>query len=169
MVTSDSVEVTINPSPAVPTITHIGADIYESSAANGNQWYIDGIIVQGDTNQTFDASFYVNRDVYTIVTNAFGCSAKSNEETITGISEVELLQELSIFPNPAKDVLTVKSAQTIAGSTLTISTVAGQVMQTVKIQPNSQITIPVSHLAAGVYILQLHTTKGNATQKLIIE
>jgi len=47
--------------------------IFTSSATEGNQWFVDGTILTGDTNQTYVAN---QSGLYSVtVTNSYGCSA----------------------------------------------------------------------------------------------
>ncbi len=71
---STATSVTVNALPATPTITRNGAQL-TSSAASGNQWFLNGSIISGATGATFTATQNGNYSV--TVTNASGCSATS--------------------------------------------------------------------------------------------
>lgn len=81
--------VTINALPTTPTIRAAiatsfctgGSVVLSSNATTGNQWYKDGAIITGSTNQTYTANA---AGVYTVtVSNASGCNAVSTGVTVT--------------------------------------------------------------------------------------
>jgi hypothetical protein len=81
--------VTVNPSPATPTITPGGPTTFceggsvtlASSSASGNQWYLNGNPVGGATSQTYVATASGN---YTDVVTTSGCpSSTSAAITVT--------------------------------------------------------------------------------------
>ena len=85
--TSDGTTVKVNSTPAKPTVTSGsttfcsgGSVVLSSSAATGNQWYKDGVKIDGATDQTYTAT---TSGVYTvIVTNGSGCSSTSDGTTV---------------------------------------------------------------------------------------
>jgi hypothetical protein len=81
--------VTVNPTPATPTISAGGPTTFcpggsvtlTSSSATGNQWYKDGNPIGSATNQTYSATASGN---YTVVVTQNGCaSAASSATTVT--------------------------------------------------------------------------------------
>jgi hypothetical protein len=81
--------VTVNPTPPTPTITPGGPTTFcaggsvtlNSSSASGNQWYLNGNPIGGETNQAYVANASGN---YTVVVTALGCpSAPSAATTVT--------------------------------------------------------------------------------------
>ena len=81
--------VTVNPTPATPTITAGGATTFcaggnvtlNSSSATGNQWYLGGNPIGGATSQAYSATAAGS---YTVVVTASGCpSAASTATTVT--------------------------------------------------------------------------------------
>ena len=83
-----TVDVTVNPSPSVPTISGSpttfcsgGSVTLTSSAGNGNQWLLEGAPISGAVNQTYTVT--TGGDYSVVVTNTFGCSATSSTTTVT--------------------------------------------------------------------------------------
>ena len=80
--------ITVNPLPAVPTITTTspvvcagGSVTLTSSEGSGNQWYENGSIITGQTGTTYDATA---AGTYTVqVTSAAGCTAVSAQTSLT--------------------------------------------------------------------------------------
>jgi hypothetical protein len=81
--------VTVNPNPAIPTITANGATTFcaggsvtlISSSANGNQWYLNGSPIGGANNQTYIATR--SGDYAVIATTSDCASAASATATVT--------------------------------------------------------------------------------------
>lgn len=77
--------------------------------------------------------------------------------------EDNLASQISIFPNPAKDVLNVNVRGGIEVQNVVLYDILGK-QQNVQIN-NGQINI--SNLTSGVYILNLVTNSGTLTQKIV--
>lgn len=75
------------------------------------------------------------------------------------------LSQISIFPNPASDVLTLRVPSTVEITGTTLYDVLGK--KTNVSIANGQIN--VSDLARGVYILNIETNVGSLTEKVVIE
>jgi hypothetical protein len=82
--------------PPIPTITQNG-DVLTSSASTGNQWYFDGILLPGDTNQTL--SFSENGEYMVEVTGNNGCTSSNSFYNIIG--------NFTVAPNPSHGVFTL--------------------------------------------------------------
>ncbi len=87
--TSTNTTVTVNPTPATPTINaggpttfcQGGSVVLTSSSATNNQWNLDSSPIGGETNQAITV---ITSGNYTVtVTNAFNCSATSVITTVT--------------------------------------------------------------------------------------
>jgi hypothetical protein len=91
--------VTVNPIPPTPAISQNG-NVLSSIAPTGNQWYLNGTIVPGATNQTLNV---VDNGAYFVIVTLNGCiSDTSNLITYTsGIRESNSVYNISIYPNPS--------------------------------------------------------------------
>jgi len=82
--TSAVTTVTVNPIPPQPTITPNGSVIacdsgtLTSSSATGNQWYYQGNLLSGETNQTLNVD---NDGDYTVIVTLNGCSSPVSAAT----------------------------------------------------------------------------------------
>jgi hypothetical protein len=105
---SAGITVTVKSLPAVPAITATG-NVLTSSAATGNQWYVNGNIITGATGQTYTATA---SGTYAVEVTLNGCSRSSLPftHTITGIvSPAAWNGEVVVYPNPASKSLFVKN------------------------------------------------------------
>ncbi len=86
-----------------------------------------------------------------------------NKNANVGVNSLEL-NDVSVFPNPTKKEFTL---QTPENGSLVIYDLMGKIV--LKKQVTSTQKIEVSHLAKGLYNLQVSTAKGNVLKKLAIE
>jgi hypothetical protein len=70
---------------------------------------------------------------------------------------------VAIYPNPTNDVIVVTAP---IGSSINLLNINGQVIKT-PLAEGSETTLNVSDLSAGVYLVQVQTAEGIATQKVI--
>ncbi|MES2630287.1 MAG: T9SS type A sorting domain-containing protein [Bacteroidota bacterium] len=84
--------------------------------------------------------------------------------TSVGIEDQSpVAQGFSVYPNPAKDVVTVALPSAVTG-TIEIFNLTGQLVRSAMITPNQPTSVPVSDLAPGIYMLKA----GDQSRKLII-
>jgi hypothetical protein len=108
--------VTVNPTPATPTITPGGPTTFctggsvtlTSSSASGNQWYQDGNPIGGATGQQYVATASAN---YTVIVTATGCSSAPSAAT-----------SVTVNPIPATPTITPGGPTTFcAGGSVTLT------------------------------------------------
>lgn len=162
--------VTVHPNPATPTIS-INGNILTSSSTTGNQWYFNGNIISGATQQNYTAQ--QNGNYYVVVTNANNCSAQSNSISITsvGISDLEKVGVLSIYPNPTTTLLNIQFSDNQQDVQLEIYDISGRVhieKRVLTISQNSIETLNLENLASGVYTLRVLTNENLATFRIIV-
>lgn len=81
-----------------------------------------------------------------------------------GIAEVNSLQLVNAYPNPAKDVIHVSGLDNIRGEkTITLSTVTGAVIARNTYANGTAVSIPVSTLPSGLYLLHVATEEGTVS------
>jgi hypothetical protein len=100
---TDSVTVTVNPVPAKPTISEAGDSLVSSSSA-GNQWYKDGTILPGATNQ-----FYVPTTTgsFQVTVTIGGCTSPISEPYLVAGNVEKQDYSISIYPNPSRGVFKI--------------------------------------------------------------
>jgi hypothetical protein len=103
-----------------------------------------------------------------IIIDANGCS--SNEVFIldlsTGISNLSTNESVVLYPNPAKDVITFEG-KNLVGTTLTLTTINGQVVLTKKLTSTKE-TLTISSLSPGVYFYELNNETIQQKGKLMV-
>jgi hypothetical protein len=82
----------------------------------------------------------------------------------TSVNDIELNNSVDIFPNPTYNSCTIKSESEI--STYQVVSVSGRHIYEQRVKADT-ISVDISDLAEGVYILRLTTAKGLVTKRII--
>jgi hypothetical protein len=129
-----------------PIISYVNDTLY-SSMNTGNQWYLDGILIDNAVGNSLVPS--QNGDYTVVYTDQYGCEAESTVYTLTnlGIEEQEDLFEL--YPNPANQELYVvrNTQQTVV---YTILDITGKEVQKGLITSQMHIIL-LTELESGIY------------------
>lgn len=176
-----------------------GADCLMSNSTNGLVWnrhaIADPVIVtqggvyvgwiQNDDKVVLAAedTFIISRRTYEILNNAwapyrglegtdFYIRILTDKTTSTAVNTGNEVSQLSVFPNPNAGNFTVNAAFTNrADAIIKVSDLTGRKVYFESLSDISEINrnLNLSHLAKGVYVLEVISTKGKATEKVIIE
>lgn len=84
----------------------------------------------------------------------------------TGVNE-NLLSNLSVFPNPANDVVNVTNAENILVNGITVTDLNGRTVKSSKFDGVANASINISDLASGVYMMTVSSDKGSMTKKIV--
>ena len=94
-------------------------------------------------------------------------------ETLTGVADVPNKTDISIYPNPANNVVNLKLSNTAIDKNITINIIntLGQIVKTQTATAQSTMQVSVSDLAPGTYLMYIKETNGSLwrVQKLIKE
>jgi hypothetical protein len=83
-----------------------------------------------------------------------------------GVNE-NLLASLSVFPNPATDVINVTNAENILVNGITVTDLNGRTVKTAKFDGVANASISISDLASGIYMMTVSSDKGSMTKKIV--
>lgn len=76
----------------------------------------------------------------------------------------------SMFPNPAKDMVSIKNAPNVALSKIELFDITGKLLMTELTEAAPENSFDISALAKGMYVVAIETQSGNKYQsKLIVE
>ena len=118
-------------------------------------WFKDGLELYGEKNRTLKnltAGTY-----YLIVTNSFGCSNKSIEIEVQGLSVSENKNVFKIYPNPVRKILNIETTQVFKGFDLRLYDNLGREKNAKIINTEGRtIQIDVSELEIGIYNLMIN-------------
>ncbi len=85
----------------------------------------------------------------------------------TSITNINKEADVTIYPNPANDVLYFTDKSGVANNTVSIMDVSGKVVTTVKNVSNASFSL--TNLSAGVYFVRVQSERGTTTTKFIKE
>lgn len=134
-----------------PAITHNGNTLSTGTQVS-YQWNKDGQSISGATSQSYTLTD--RNATYTVtVTDSNGCAATSDGyNPSTSITAVQK-EDISIYPNPAKDVLYINAP---AATKVAIYSMDGKTL----LQQDNTGSIDLKPLAAGVYTVKVTNTEG---------
>lgn len=162
---TESVTITVNPSPSTPVITQNG-DVLSVSLQSGEMatWFFEGVEIGEGASITITETG--NYEV--VVTNVDGCSSSvtGNYSTTSGIGEEEV-NNLNLFPNPTTGNVSILSS--LAIQNVIVLDNQGRIVEDVKVNNKNEVKLNLRHLAAGSYHVQIKTGAEVMVNKLIIK
>jgi len=89
---------------------------------------------------------------------------------VLAVQENEIFTKLVLFPNPAKTAATVRFGTNLTNVTAKVHNILGQAVQNVKVAVTAtNLTLNVSSLASGLYIVTITSNEGIVKRRLVIE
>lgn len=150
--------------PAAITID--GGNTLTSNYESGNQWYLDGELMDGVTGKSIEAS---KSGVYTVVVNTGTCTTTSEgrEMLILGTEGDDAL--VRIYPNPAPDKVHVEVRGKADAAVQLISTTGLQLRST-QLSGNDDLktaTFDITSLPDGMYLVRVNVGAKTYTKKIL--
>lgn len=165
----DNVVVTVNPLPTPPVIALDSVFIY-SNYPTGNQWYLNGNPILGETNDTVNYAEVGQNGGYTVLyTDANGCSAFSSASNVVIIFDVGVEEEsplsVKIYPNPSSGLINLDLIE--GADQLMVTSLSGEVIWFENNLNSGINTLDLSDLADGTYLVRIVIGERIITKKLI--
>ncbi|MEO5599409.1 MAG: T9SS type A sorting domain-containing protein, partial [Cyclobacteriaceae bacterium] len=99
--------------------------VLRSSYAQNNQWYFNDIAISGATNQEIVPD---KSGSYTVKVNISGCTTSAQYEfSVTSIEEENLLNLISVYPNPVENRVSVELRNTAPAAARIINSVGATI------------------------------------------
>lgn len=138
-------------------------DEYHWEVVDNDKW----VVVPDGTKCTLYVTSAGNYDLKVSAWNRCDTTFKTLRITSVffGVDENSMI-EASLFPNPTKNTITVKS-EMITG--IKITGLLGQMEKVAEYDSEEQVVLDVSDLPAGMHIVFVETKKGNAYKQIIVE
>ena len=166
---TDTLNIESVPNPTRPTITKISGNELMSSAANSYQWYLNGLMLSGETAQNLIAMNDGSYNVEIRDTNL--CGAISDTISIVlAVNENYLSTQLIFTPNPSQDgqfTLLCEPCGNDLKFHLEISDLQGKQILSTNLFSND--TFSLSEHKSGFYFYRLRNENGTfSTGKLAL-
>jgi hypothetical protein len=88
------------------------------------------------------------------------------------VSLSDVIKHWSLYPNPAKNITALYALNNYKSAAISVSDLNGKIIYRKmmnNVTANQQISIPLSQLSKGIYVIKIVTELGIDTQKLIVE
>jgi PKD repeat protein len=163
-VTSNTITLTVTPTPAKPTITQVVGTL-QSSSANGNQWLLNGSPIPNATAANFRPLVNGSYQVQVTINGCAGPISDAVNMTIEGVN--------NLYPVPTSGQVTFDffAPEGSSGFSITVYNSAGQLIhqENGSSQPGlNRLSYNWSKLASGVYNLRLQAGTVKYTKRLVI-
>jgi hypothetical protein len=134
------------------------------------------IAVDGSGNSYIVGYFYSPSLLFgsTTLTNADNVANNTSDGFLaklsanTGINELSEISNISVFPNPANDIITIENTAFTKDETISIYDIQGQLLlQQTMLQAKTNIDI--SAFSKGIYFVKVKTANGMDVKKIVKE
>jgi hypothetical protein len=167
---SPALNLTVVVTPQTPVITGVGATL-TSDAPLGNQWYFEGTLIPGATDQTYIAT---QVGFYWDVVTLNGCSSvASNQIQVTEIG-INTLQGTGIsvypVPNDGKFTLSITSAskESLTLSVLNNLGVEIYLQKDVTVTGTVEKVIDLRPVPPGIYSVIIRNSENQVIRKIVV-
>lgn len=157
--------VTVVPLPTTPTFLPSGNLLTCFLTGFNLQWYLNGSPIPGATGTTYTITQTGNYSV--VATNSFGCQSSSISIPVTyvGVDEFDALNHVSVYPNPASDIVTIDNTAGLINYNYYITDNIGKVVMAGVIK-DQKTNLDIQVLESGLYFITLDGA-GKKSFKLI--
>lgn len=163
--TPSSYTITINPTP---TITQNGT-VLTSDAANSYQWYRNGQLIAGATNQTYNAQIPGD---YCVIVDGGGCPSNTIGVGTAGVDQLEANSYFNLYPNPNNGNFFVSFSTPEKGTyKLKMINAIGELVYIETLTDFQGVLskqINIDGLAKGIYLFSLSNSANEVTRKVIV-
>lgn len=161
-ISSNTATVFVTSTLIIPVITQEGNQL-QSSIATNNQWYLDGTLLPGETNQFIDINA---SGTYSVSSVAGACSANSATYQIISNKDSKRSASINIFPNPSQGYFRIQTIGLNKSIELEVLNLLGQtILKNVEFEKS--FNLDLSELSNGIYIVSLSSDTYQSSHKLI--
>ncbi|PZF70990.1 Ig-like domain-containing protein [Taibaiella soli] len=141
--------ISVNALPT-PTITQNQATLSTTTAYSAYQWYFNNTPINGAVGMNYTATQLGN--YYVVVTDANGCSNKSNTINVTTLDVKQIAAgntTIHIYPNPTSDLVNIEAPVSV---NVVVRDLSGKQLKDVK----NVKQVNMGDLADGVYMMAIY-------------
>jgi hypothetical protein len=149
--------------PNAPTITANGT-VLQASGGSAYQWYVDGVLIPGATQMTYNAT--VNGNYQAQVVEAGGCRSPLSEGIliqVNNVNEEAWASLVQVYPNPANETVNILAPG--IQSFVEIIDSQGRIVHS----QQGNIQVSTASWASGVYGVRVQSENGTVTRRLIVQ
>lgn len=90
-------------------------------------------------------------------------------ENLLGVNDIDntLSESIKLYPNPTTDVINISAANRLNLTRLEIVDMNGRIVKSMSIENVSKKNINISELNSGLYLINIYSTDGKATKRII--
>ncbi|NTW34500.1 MAG: T9SS type A sorting domain-containing protein, partial [Bacteroidetes bacterium] len=165
--------VTIHANPPKPTFWRTGNIIQTMLSGFGLQWYLNGVAITTETDQTCNIT---STGYYSVLASANGCSTWSDSVLYSplgnGIEQESGISNIAFFPNPTKGMLNMKANSAKETEVVVeITDILGKTYfrEQYLIGSAFSTTIDLSRLSKGIYLLRTSGENLLRTEKIVLQ
>lgn len=152
-----------------PIITDNGTELNANTTGSFYQWYLNGTPVANEHGVTLPVQ---GPGIYTVeVTDANGCISESDpyEVIAVGLRDVAA-GKFTVWPVPASDLLNVSFPDDMEGAVLEMMAADGRLVlrKDATSTGSGILTLDISALAAGTYVLRLQGTQSVQVARVVV-
>jgi hypothetical protein len=164
---SDTVTVTVFPTPPTPSISYTANDtLMISSELTGNQWYFNGNMMLGETGQTLRPLNLGNYSVRVVDSNSCeGDMSAMQFYNSIGLEE-SLVDQIKLYPNPTSGAVTLELGGVNVAS-IRIYDARGRLLEALN-QCSGNCRIELGMFEDGLYQLVILTEEGKTVTKPVV-
>lgn len=151
--------------PSNPTITPNGSVLSIGSTSLTISWFLNGVEIVGEQNQTIDTQQYGDGTYEVRVSDFSGCYGSASEVVTNSTSGLKEDFELvfTIYPNPAKGITTIQT-NTSESTSFELVDPGGRLIRQFEIQLKADLSL--EDLQSGSYFIRM---KGSNHMQRIIK
>jgi PKD repeat protein/pimeloyl-ACP methyl ester carboxylesterase len=166
---SNAIVVTVNPIPSTPTINQNGNQL-NSSSTSGNQWFLNGVAISGETGQIYNPTVSGNYTVQVIKNGCSSAFSNSISFIVTSVPNISVYgEQIKVFPNPVKGKLTiVNSTNSPFPLNITLIEISGEQLKVIN-SSDPVIEIDMTRYSNGIYILRIESKENKIKSYKMIE
>jgi hypothetical protein len=139
-----------------------------SSYDEGNQWYFNGAVIEGETGPTYTAT---ESGTYTVVVNVDGCETSASVDyLVTGVDEVADGRLLQVERNPFVDELRIRVVSPAEVTQMSVFDNVGALIGNMELRRSAGSTegvIDMKQAASGMYFVRAMVKDEVYTLKVI--
>lgn len=152
-----------------PVIQRSGDTLICTPAGTSYQWYFNGVLLSGATDQTYYAT--QNGQYSVDMVDEYGCPGTATLEFLVGVEALSGFDGLELYPNPTGGMLNLRTYRPIMTEVeIAIVDMHGRPLKVYNPDRFEDVlTFNLQDLSAGIYVIQVKGTKGIWQRRFMIE